>query len=125
MKYLLGIDEGRNEPIKDLDNAKRVVLVDKDTVGAEDITFAYCRFEAKTATHKRHVHEDAEEVIHILSGKGISGLDETEVEMKQGDTMFVPRGAVHWFYNPFDEPVEMIFVYTRPSLKSAGYRVVE
>ncbi len=25
--------------------------------------------------------------------------------------MFIPRGAVHWFYNPFDEPVEMIFIY--------------
>jgi len=52
-------------------------------------------------------------------------MEDTEVEMKQGDTMFVPRGAVHWFYNPFPEPVEMIFVYTRPSLKSAGYRIVE
>ena len=125
MKYMLGLADGRNEPIKDLENAKRVVLVDKDTVGAEDITFAYCRFEAKTSTHKRHVHSDAEEVIHILSGRGMSGLDEAEVEMTKGDTMFVPRGAVHWFYNPFDKPVEMIFVYTRPSLKSAGYRIVE
>jgi len=125
MKYLLKLADGRNEPIKDLDNAKRVVLVDKDTVGAEDITFAYCKFEAKTATHKKHIHKDAEEVIYILSGRGISGLDETEVEMAQGDTMFVPRGAVHWFFNPFDEPVEMIFVYTRPSLKSAGYKIVE
>lgn len=124
MKYLLGLDDGRNEPIKDLDNAKRVVLVDKDTVGAEDITFAYCRFEAKTSTHKKRTHKDAEEVIYILSGRGISGLGETEEEMAKGDTMFVPRGAVHWFYNPFDDPVEMIFVYTRPSLKSAGYRIV-
>ena len=125
MKYLLGLEEGRNEPIKDLDNAKRIVLVDRDTVGAEDITFAYCKFEAKTSTHKKHVHREAEEVIHILSGKGISGIGESEVEMVKGDTMFVPRGAVHWFYNPFEEPVEMIFVYTRPSLQSAGYRVVE
>ena len=38
MKYVLGLEDGRNEPIRDLDNAKRVVLVDKDTVGAEDIT---------------------------------------------------------------------------------------
>lgn len=125
MKNVLGLADGRNEPIKDLDNAKRIVLVDQDTVGAEDLTFAYCRFEAKTSTHKKHVHKDAEEVIYILSGKGISGLGETEEEMTQGDTMFVPRGAVHWFYNPFDEPVEMLFVYTRPSLKSAGYRIVE
>jgi mannose-6-phosphate isomerase-like protein (cupin superfamily) len=125
VKYLLGLADGRNEPIKDLDNAKRVVLVDKNTVGAEDITFAYCQFEAKTSAHKKHIHTDAEEVIHILSGRGVSGLNDTEVEMAQGDTMFVPRGAVHWFYNPFNEPVEMIFVYTRPSLKSAGYQVVE
>jgi quercetin dioxygenase-like cupin family protein len=125
MKYLIRLADGRNEPIKSLDNAKRVVLVDKDTVGAEDITFAYCRFEANTSTHKKHIHKDAEEVIYIISGKGISGIDETEVEMVQGDTMFVPRGAVHWFYNPFDNPVEMIFVYTKPSLKSAGYQVMK
>ena len=125
MRCVLGLADGRNEPIKDLDNATRVVLVDNDTVGAEDITFAYCRFEAKTSAHKKQVHENAEEVIHILKGRGVSGLGESETEMSQGDTMFVPRGAVHWFYNPFEEPVEMIFVYTRPSLKSAGYQTVE
>jgi len=125
MKYVFGLADGRNEPIKDLDNAQRIVLVDQKTVGAEDITFAYCRFEAKTSAHKKHVHKDAEEVIYILSGKGISGVNETEVEMQQGETMFVPRGAVHWFYNPFDQPVEMLFVYTRPSLHAAGYTIVE
>ncbi len=125
MKYVIGLEEGRSEPIKDLDNAQRIVLVDKDTVGAEDITFAYCKFEARTSSHKKHIHKDAEEVIYILSGKGISGVKDTEIEMKQGDTMFVPRGVVHWFYNPFSEPVEMVFSYTRSSLKSAGYKVVE
>jgi quercetin dioxygenase-like cupin family protein len=125
MKHVLGLADGRNEPIEDLENAKRIVLVDEETVGAQDITFAHCKFEGKTAYHKKHVHKGAEEVIYILSGKGISGLGEIEVEMTQGDTMFIPRGAVHWFYNPFDEPVEMIFIYTRNSLKAAGYKVVE
>lgn len=125
VKYLFTHKDGRNEPIKDLDNATRIVLIDKDTAGAEDITFAYCSFEAKTSVHKKHIHKNAEEVIYILSGRGISGIENTETEMRQGDTMFVPRGAVHWFYNPFDEPVEMIFIYTRPSLKSAGYEVVD
>jgi len=125
MKYVLGLVGAINEPIKDLDNAKRVVLIDKDTVGAEDITFAYCKFEAKTSSHKKHIHKDAEEVIYILTGRGISGVEDTEVEMGRGDTMFVPRGAIHWFYNPFPDPVEMIFVYTKPSLKSAGYQVVD
>ena len=124
-RYLITLEQGRNEPIKDLDNATRVVLIDKDTVGAEDITFAHCRFEARTSAHKKHIHQDAEEVIYILSGRGMSGIGDKEMEMGEGETMFIPRGMVHWFYNPFDEPVEMIFIYTRPSLKSAGYKVVE
>ncbi|HET6418936.1 MAG TPA: cupin domain-containing protein [Geobacteraceae bacterium] len=124
-KYLLSLAGGRNEPIKDLNNATRVVLVDKETVGADDITFAYCKFEAGTSLHRKHIHRDAEEVIHILAGKGISGIGDTEMEMRRGDTMFIPRGEVHWFHNPFDEPVEMLFIYTRPSLKSAGYEIVE
>ena len=124
-KYLLKLTDGRNEPIKDLNDSTRIVLVDRETAGAEDITFAWCRFEAKISSHKKHIHENAEEVIYILSGKGISGIGDSEAEMCPGDTMFVPRGAVHWFYNPFDEPVEMIFIYTRPSLKSAGYTIVE
>ncbi|MGA3280939.1 MAG: cupin domain-containing protein [Smithella sp.] len=123
--YLIKPENGRDEPIKDLNNAQRVVLVDKDTVGAEDLTFALCTFEAKTSVHKKHIHQHAEEVIYILSGKGMSGIGDSETVMSQGDTMFVPRGAVHWFYNPFDEPVQMIFIYTKSSLGSAGYRVVE
>ena len=123
--FVLRLEDGRNEPIKDLTNATRIVLVDKDTVGAEDITFAYCKFEAQTSLHKKPAHEDAEEVIYILSGRGLSGIQDTEEELCAGDTMFIPRGAVHWFYNPFDEPVEMIFIYTRPSLKAAGYTVIE
>ena len=45
-----------------------------------------------------------------FSGKGISGVGDKAVEMKQGDAMFVPRGEVHWFYSPFSKPVEMLFV---------------
>jgi quercetin dioxygenase-like cupin family protein len=101
------------------------VLVDQDTVGAKDITFAYCKFEAKTSYHKKHVHRHAEEVIYIVSGKGIGGVGDKEFEMVAGDTVWVPRGEVHWASNPFDEPLEMIFLYTRPALKSAGYEIVD
>ena len=36
MKYVLGLVDGRNEPIKGLNNAKRPVLVNKDTA-TEDL----------------------------------------------------------------------------------------
>ena len=124
-KYLIKLADGRNEPIRDLEHAERIVLVDQDTVGAKGITFAYCKFEAKTSYHKKHVHPQAEEVMYVVSGKGIGGVGNKEFEMVAGDTIWIPQGEIHWANNPFAEPLEIIFLYTRPTLKSAGYEIVE
>lgn len=124
-KFLLKLKDGRNEPIQDLENARRVILVDEASVGAEVITFGYLKWEPKTSYHKKHVHENAEEVMYILSGRGIGGVDQEEFEMNKGVTIWIPRGIVHWAYNPFDEPLEMLLVYSHASLRSAGYEVVE
>jgi quercetin dioxygenase-like cupin family protein len=124
-KYILKLKDGREEPIKDLEGASRIILVDKERVGANDITFGYSRFAPHTSFHKKHVHHHAEEIMYVLSGKALGGVGEKERELVKGDTIWVPRGAVHWAYNPFDEPWEFVFLYTRPSLKSAGYEIVE
>lgn len=124
-KYLIKLSDGRNEPIKDLEGAARIVLVDEETVGAKNITFAYCKFEPKKSYHKKHVHKKAEEVMYIVSGKGIGGVGNKEFEIAAGDTIWIPRGEVHWAYNPFEESLEMLFLYTCPSLETAGYEIVE
>ena len=132
MKNLLKLEDGRIEPIKDLMASKkefalRRILVDEEIGGAKELTFGYARFEPKTSYHKKHIHPHAEEVFYVLSGKGIGGVGENaeEVEIVAGDTVWAPKGAVHWLYNPFEEPCEIIFVYTCPSLSSAGYEIVE
>ena len=124
-KYVLKMEDGRNEPIKDLEHASRIILIDKETVGAEDITFGYSKWAPNMSFHKKHAHENAEEIMYILSGRMIGGVRGQEFEVVKGDTIWVPRGAVHWAYNPFDEPCEFIFTYTRKSLESAGYEIVE
>jgi len=48
-----------------------------------------------------------------------------EIEIVAGDTVWVPKGAVHWLYNPFDEACEILFIYAASSLASAGYKIVE
>jgi len=132
MKHILKLEDGRIEPIKDLMKSKgefalRRILVDEQIGGAEHLTFGYARFDPRTSYHKRHVHPNAEEVFYVLTGKGIGGVGEAaaEREIVRGDTVWVPRGAVHWLYNPFDDPCEILFVYTAPSLAAAGYEVVE
>ena len=132
MKHILKLEDGRVEPIKDLmkskkESALRRVLVDEQMGGAEHLTFGYARFEPKTSYHKKHIHPAAEEVFYILSGKGIGGVGEgtEEIEIVAGDTVWVPKGAVHWLYNPFEEPCEILFIYAAASLASAGYEIVE
>jgi quercetin dioxygenase-like cupin family protein len=132
MKHILKLEDGRVEPIKDLmkskkESALRRVLVDEQMGGAEHLTFGYARFEPKTSYHKKHIHPAAEEVFYILSGKGIGGVGDgtEEIEIVAGDTVWVPKGAVHWLYNPFEEPCEILFIYAAASLASAGYEIVE
>ena len=114
------MEDGRDEPIKDLDHASRIIFVDKESVGAEDITFGFSKWAPNMSVHKKHFHENAEEIMYILSGRIMAGVEDQEFEVVKGDTIWVPRGAVHWSYNPFDEPCEFVFLYTRESLQSAG-----
>ncbi|MGN1007828.1 MAG: cupin domain-containing protein, partial [Butyricicoccus sp.] len=102
------------------------ILVDEATTGAEDITLGFCRFEPG-AYHERHAHGECEEVAYMISGRMVGGVSTgpddpgKEIIWEPGDILFVPRGGTHWFYNPFDEPQTHVFMYTRPSLKTAGY----
>ncbi len=132
MKNILKLEEGRIEPIKDLmkdekEFALRRILVDEQMGGAKNLTFGWVIFEPKNSYHKKHIHPNAEEIFYILSGKGIGGVGEgtEEVEIVQGDTVWVPKGAVHWLYNPFDTPCEILFIYAAPSLEAAGYEITE
>ena len=132
MKHILKLEDGRIEPMKDLMSSEKVyalrrILVDGNMGGAEHLTFGYAKFDPRTSYHKKHYHPDAEEVFYIISGKGIGGVgeDSEETEIVQGDTIWVPKGAVHWLYNPFEEPCEILFIYAAPSLEAAGYEVIE
>ena len=122
--YVLTLEKnGVDYPIPDLEDASRKILIDRDTVSSTMCTWGYSKFEGKTSLHKKHHHQDCEEIMFILSGRGVGGVEDYETIQQAGDTIFVPRGATHWFYNPFDEPLEMMWLYTKPSLRDAGYNL--
>lgn len=127
-KYMQPSSEGVYYPIPKLENAYRSILIDEDTTGAEDFTLGFCRFEPG-ASHEPHAHAECEECAYMISGRFVGGvakdMDDPGVEIiwEPGDILFVPRGYYHWFYNPFDEPQTHVFMYTRKSLKTAGYSI--
>ena len=132
MEYILKLEDGRLEPIRDLmknpqEFALRRILVDERIGGAKHVTFGYARFEPRTSYHKKHTHPHAEEVFYVVEGRGLGGVGagNPDREIVAGDTVWVPQGEVHWLYNPFDEPCAIVFLYTAPSLEAAGYDIVE
>ena len=76
--------------------------------------------------HEPHLHHHAEEVMYCLSGKGVVGSGDKEYLMVPGDVQYSPIGEVHWLRNPFDEPVEFIWIYSGASVAlESGYATPE
>jgi mannose-6-phosphate isomerase-like protein (cupin superfamily) len=50
-----------------------------------------------------HVHDHEHEVFDVLAGRGTMLLDGESVELKPGDTVFVPAGVHHGFKNTGSE----------------------
>ena len=113
--------DGVSYPIPDLIGSTRLIAVDQDTVGANELTFGFSEFSPTSSVHKSHAHPDCEEIMYILEGRGIGGVNGIDAILEPGDVLFVPKGEEHWFYNPFNEPCKFLFLYSKGSLKKAGY----
>jgi quercetin dioxygenase-like cupin family protein len=74
------------------------------------------------AYHDPHFHLYAEEALWCLSGKGVAGSGDKEYLLTPGDVQFAPVGEIHWLRNPFDEPLEFIWIYTGVAMPNeSGY----
>ena len=55
-------------------------------------------------------HKKRSEHWVLISGKVIAKKGESEIEMKEGDSIFIPQGEIHSLSNPSDEYAEIIEV---------------
>lgn len=99
-------------------------LVDKNTMGSKELAFMRTVFGPHSGAHVKHVHGNAEEVEYVIKGRAFAGVGNMEYEVGPGDVIFVPKGIPHWFRNPFEEKVEIVCVYSAPSLKESEYKIV-
>jgi quercetin dioxygenase-like cupin family protein len=100
-------------------------VIDENTMGSKLGVLGYTIFPPG-AQHAPHIHENAEEFVIVMKGRGIQSSGEYEYEIGPGDVVFIPKGAVHFTKNTSDgENLEIFFVYAgAPSLKKAGYKQV-
>jgi mannose-6-phosphate isomerase-like protein (cupin superfamily) len=54
-------------------------------------------------TNVLHYHPNCEEVLHVISGRGIQTVDGSAIELKAGMTVRIPAGSKHSLANPNSE----------------------
>jgi mannose-6-phosphate isomerase-like protein (cupin superfamily) len=62
------------------------------------------------ATVTPHHHEIMEEIYFITSGTGIMSIDGDARTVNTGDSIYIPRGAVHSLYNNSTQPMHILLV---------------
>ncbi len=95
-----GIFEGGTVNVK--------TLIDKQ-LGAEEIKAAIVTFSPGART-KLHVH-DHEQVLYILSGKGIVANEHEELMAMPGMIFFIPAGEKHWHGATPESSFSHLYVY--------------
>jgi quercetin dioxygenase-like cupin family protein len=61
----------------------------------------------------KHFHPDQDEHFEVLAGRLQANVDGQKRTLAAGDTLDIPRGAVHQMWDPDDEPARAIW-QTRP-----------
>ncbi|WP_226022997.1 cupin domain-containing protein [Halomicrobium salinisoli] len=64
--------------------------------------------------HERHTHPDSEEVLFVLSGRGVQMIDDEEQEIRPGDMLHIPAGVEHSTTNTSWEPLRFLAMYGPP-----------
>ena len=75
------------------------------------------------AVHKKHRHDNCEEIYYVISGHGLVGAESDRAEVRGGHFHFIPKGVEHWAYNlSKTEPLEVIGLYIDAgSVEETGY----
>lgn len=59
-----------------------------------------------------HIHYKDDEIFYVVSGEFLIQIDEEISLIKQGDTVFIPRGTKHTFANPMENnPGELLTIH--------------
>lgn len=59
---------------------------------------------------REHTHDDHEEIIFVVQGRGIARVDGVEHPLEAGSCAYIGPGIKHHFLNPNDEPLSFTFL---------------
>ena len=110
-------------PLVHLDDVKPEVMDEDDGWSITEFRLPISKKQGSTTTmfhsrfmpgaiHKKHRHDNCDEIYAVLSGHGLAGAGADRVEVRGGHFHYIPKGVEHWLYNLSEkEPIEVIGVY--------------
>lgn len=69
------------------------------------------------APRSRHVHNDFEECIYVLSGQGTTEADSGNYPLKTGDAIVMPSGEKHATRNTGTEALVLLCFFPTPDIR--------
>ena len=75
------------------------------------------------SVHKKHRHDNCEELYYVIRGHGLAGAGADRAEVRGGHVHYIPKGVEHFMQNlGKTEPLEVIGVYIGAgSVEETGY----
>jgi mannose-6-phosphate isomerase-like protein (cupin superfamily) len=89
------------------------ILLDDQTVGARNFALLFNEF-GPGLTSTAHKHDKEEHAFYILSGSGSITIDGETVPFEEGDSIFVPPGAMHQIASGPEKPLKYVVIYSPP-----------
>jgi mannose-6-phosphate isomerase-like protein (cupin superfamily) len=99
----------RDVEFKPAPNRKIAELVSGDVLGSRNVTFRIVDIVPLSQQKLRHPHshQDFEETIFILSGRGKIWAEGESMDVEEGDALLIPAGVVHMIMNTTEEPLRL------------------
>ena len=70
-----------------------------------------------------HSHRDNEEIVYVLDGVLRYTVDDETRDLTPGERMYTPRGSVHAFSNPHDNPARALIILS-PDIGARYFREI-
>ncbi|MCD2338620.1 cupin domain-containing protein [Bacillus cereus] len=109
LPYVLKKGEGKTlQPAPDLKVNYKVT--NKETNGQLSV-LEYTLSPGLTGP-KPHFHKKIHEIFYVINGKVTFLIDKDWVEVSEGGFIFVPKGTIHAFSNPFNVEAKIFSIFT-------------
>ena len=99
----------RDVEIKLAPNRRIAELISGDVLGSQAVTFRIVDMVPRSQQEQRHPHshQDFEEAIFVLNGRGKVWVEGETVDVEEGDAILVPAGVVHMILNATEEALRL------------------